>query len=119
MDMENMAKLMQVLMSNDNSNASPDEKSDDNSDKNSGEADNSDAADFSGFFDNIDFDMISKMGEVFSHMNKPDMNAELLMALKPHLRDENQHKVDSAMKLSKMIAMLPFLKESGILNDLF
>ncbi|MCL1789086.1 MAG: hypothetical protein FWG33_01880 [Oscillospiraceae bacterium] len=133
MDMESMAKLLQVFMASNGNNseasdpqpgADPssvggsdetDEKASEGTNENSGDG----GFDFSSFFENIDFNMISKMGELFSHMNKPDMNAELLSALKPHLRIENQHKIDSAMKLSRMMSMLPFLKESGILNDLF
>ena len=114
MDMESMAKLMQVLMSGNHSDSDDSQPASDEEES----AEKSDN-DFSGIFDNIDFDMLSKMGELFMRMNKPDMNAELLSALKPHLRIENQHKIDSAMKLSRMMSMLPFLKESGILNDLF
>ncbi|MCL2071151.1 MAG: hypothetical protein FWH07_02835 [Oscillospiraceae bacterium] len=122
MDMESMAKLMQVLMSSndsDNSGGNGEAAPQNESAKETGDGNDENGGDFSGIFDNINFDMLSKMGELFSRMNRPDRNAELLLALKPHLRIENQHKVDSAMKLSRMMSMLPFLKESGILNDLF
>lgn len=102
-----MMKLFSAMMSNNNND-------EDNSDD---KATNSDDGGFD--FGGIDFDMLSKMGELFSHMNKPDMNGELLCALKPHLRKENQHKIDTAMKISKMISLFPFIKDSGILNDLF
>lgn len=117
-----MAKLLQAMMSggfgdsDDGSENSGDNSNSADSDKTDGD---SGGSDFGSFFENIDFDMISKMGELFSHMNKPDKNSELLSALKPHLRDENQHKIDTAMKLSRMITLLPFLKDSGILNNLF
>ena len=126
MDMESMARLMQVLMSSGGGDSDSDtDSAPDSPPPNSNTADNADTADdsgdfdFSGMFDNINFDMLSKMGELFSQFNKPDMNSTLLMALKPHLREENQHKVDSAVKMSRMISMLPMLKDSGILNDLF
>jgi hypothetical protein len=125
MDMQNMAQLMQMLMAGTASGSDEkDEEDEDVEEDNSeyeAESDTEAETDDDDFFSNIniDFDMLNKMGEVFSHMNKPDMNAELLLALKPHLRDENQHKVDNAVKMSKMMAMIPFLKESGILNDLF
>jgi len=120
--MENMAQLLQMLMSS--SDSAPDtenntENSAESESFESSEETNDDGDGFGGLFDNINLDMISKMGELFSHMNKPDRNSELLLALKGHLRDENRHKVDTAMKLSRMITMLPFLKDSGILNDLF
>lgn len=112
MDMESMATLLQMMMG---SAAPAAENADDC--ETSDNAENG-GEDFGDFFNNINFDMLNKMGELFSHMNKPDRNAELLIALKPHLRDENQHKIDSALKLSKMISMFPLLKDSGILNDL-
>jgi hypothetical protein len=117
MDMDSAVKFMQMFMGNNSRKSEKTDKSD--KDENSGEKTDGESADFSKFFEGIDFDMVSKIGEMFSRMNKPDMNAELLMALRPHLRDENRHKIDNAVKLSKMIAMLPYLRESGIFNDLF
>jgi len=116
MDMESMAKLMQMFMSSSDSDSDSD---DDEADAAPSDDDGEGDGDFGDMFNNINFDMLNKMGELFSHMNKPDRNAELLLALKSHLRDENQHKVDSAIKLSRMMTMLPYIKESGMLNDLF
>ncbi|MCL1881852.1 MAG: hypothetical protein FWF76_06715 [Oscillospiraceae bacterium] len=129
-----MAKLLQMMMAggmggnagdnSENSDSSARSDNPDSSDK-QGYSENNDnnddfaGSDFADFFENIDFDMISKMGELFSHMNKPDKNSELLSALRSHLRDENQHKIDTAMKLSRMVTLLPLLKDSGILNNLF
>lgn len=45
-----------------------------------------------------------------------DSRAQLLMALKPHLSEPRREKVDTAVKLLKLIEALPLLKESGILN---
>lgn len=45
-----------------------------------------------------------------------DKRTALLIALKPNLSKEKQDKVDTAIKLLKLIEMLPLLKESGILN---
>ncbi|MCL1832186.1 MAG: hypothetical protein FWG45_04650 [Oscillospiraceae bacterium] len=120
-----IASLLQMMMAGgmgDNTQTADNAENTDNADgtANSDNAESaSNAGDFSGFFENIDIDMVMKMGEVFAQLNKPDKNADLLSALKPHLRDENQHKVDTAMKLSRMITLLPFLKESGILKNLF
>lgn len=72
-----------------------------------------------GLFDGIDIDALLKLGELFSQMNKPDKNTQLLLALKPHLRPENRQKVDGALKLMKIINILPILKESGLLGGLF
>lgn len=73
----------------------------------------------SGIFGNIDIEAVLKLGELFSEMNKTDKNTRLLLALKPHLREENREKVDSALKLMKIMSILPLLKDSGILNGLF
>jgi hypothetical protein len=114
MDMQDMMKLFSAMMSQGNNDAP------DNGDADNGSANAEDIPEDFGFdFGSINFDMLSKMGELFSHMNKPDMNGELLCALRPHLRDENQHKIDTALKISRMISLFPFIKESGILNDLF
>jgi len=125
--MDNMAQLLQMMMSGSGDSSDDNSDSSEPTSENSGESvhnhnDNNDSSDdsgFDGFFDNIDIDMIAKMGEMFSNMNKPDRNSELLIALRGHLREENRHKVDSALKMSKMFTMLPLLKDSGILNDLF
>ncbi len=45
-----------------------------------------------------------------------DNRTALLLALKPNLSKQKQEKVDNAVKLLKLIEILPYLKESGILN---
>ena len=45
-----------------------------------------------------------------------DNRAKLLLALKPHLTPRRQEKVDSAVKLLKLIEALPLLKEAGIFD---
>ena len=70
-------------------------------------------------FGGIDIEAVMKLGEMLSSMNKPDKNTQLLLALKPHLRPENRSKVDSALKLMKIMSILPLLKESGVLEGLF
>lgn len=87
------------------------------------EADEKDASNNSqdnenGLFGGIDIDAVLKLGEVFAQMNKPDKNTQLLLALKPHLRPENRQKVDNAMKLMKILNMLPLLRERGFLDGL-
>lgn len=48
--------------------------------------------------------------------SKDDKRTALLSALKPNLSAEKQEKVDVAIKLLKLIEILPLLKESGILS---
>ncbi len=47
-----------------------------------------------------------------------DNRTALLLALKPNLSKDKQQRVDTAVKLLKLIEILPYLKESGILNIL-
>lgn len=63
-------------------------------------------------FDNIDFDMIMKAKAIFEKMNNtPNKNADLIMALKPHLKPETQNKADQAMRIIKLFEVLPLLRE--------
>ncbi len=59
---------------------------------------------------------IGKIMSVMSHLkqNSDDNRAKLLMALKPHLSTPRQEKVDTTIKLLKLIELLPLLKDSGI-----
>lgn len=43
-----------------------------------------------------------------------DNRSRLLLALKPHLSSPKQEKVDTAIKLLKLIDLLPLLRESGL-----
>ena len=87
--------------------------------KNTEASDNPQSDSSNDLFGNIDIEAIMKLGEMLQSMNTSDKNTQLLLALKPHLRPENRQKVDNALKLMKIINILPLLKESGILNGLF
>lgn len=45
-----------------------------------------------------------------------DSRVQLISALKPHLSDEKKEKADMAIKILKLLDMLPLIKESGILK---
>ena len=45
-----------------------------------------------------------------------DSRVRLLMALKPNLSPERQGRVDSAVKILKLIELAPLLKEAGLFN---
>lgn len=65
------------------------------------------------------FDIGKMMGLLSAFNNqKTDRRSELLLALKPHLSQERREKVDKAVKFLKIAALLPILKDQGIL-DLF
>jgi hypothetical protein len=70
------------------------------------------------FFDGINPQelntIMSLIGKFNSSVNDP--RANLLNALKPHLSEPRREKVDTAIKLLKIIELFPLLKESGILR---
>lgn len=57
--------------------------------------------------------IISIMSKIKSAGN--DNRTQLLTALKPHLSAPRQEKVDTAIKILKVIEILPLIKESGII----
>lgn len=62
--------------------------------------------------DAIDFNMIMKAKTIFDKMNNtPNKNADLIMALKPHLSPQIQNKADQAVRILKLFEILPLLKE--------
>ena len=64
--------------------------------------------------------MLMQLGTVISSANKSDKNVDLLLALRPLLKEENQVKIDRLVKIFKLFAIYPALKESGLLGgDLF
>lgn len=63
-------------------------------------------------------DMIKIMSLINRFKNTGDSeNQRLLMALKPHLSEERQKKVDTAVKILKLIELMPVLSESGLLEN--
>jgi len=45
-----------------------------------------------------------------------DPRSQLLTALKPHLSEPRREKVDTAIKILKVLEILPLMKDSGILK---
>lgn len=72
-----------------------------------------------GLFDGLDAETLLKLMSLFESMNKPNDDERFLLALKPLLREENRSKVDSAVRFMKLFALLPLLKDSGMLGKLF
>lgn len=65
-----------------------------------------------------DISKIMQITELMGTFSQNDKNTELLIALKPHLKEERQHKVDKAIKFLKLLSVWSFAKESGLLNDI-
>ncbi len=67
-----------------------------------------------------DLARIMQIGSVISSSGANDKNIALLYALKPLLKEENQKKVDRLVKIFRLMAAYPLIKESGLLGgDLF
>ncbi len=49
---------------------------------------------------------------------KEDRRATLLLSLRPHLSKERQKRVDKAVSMLKIAALVPLLKNEGILENL-
>lgn len=58
--------------------------------------------------------LISIVSKLKNSSDNP--RSQLLKALKPHLSPPRQEKVDTAIKILKVIEILPLMRESGILN---
>lgn len=67
--------------------------------------------------DGVDISKIMGLVSAFGNM-KSDRRTELLLALKPHLSVERRERVDKAVKLLKLAALLPLIKEQGLLDIL-
>ena len=65
-----------------------------------------------------DIETLLKLTSLAGAFTQKDKNADLLMALKPHLSDEKQRRVDRAVMLLKLIAVWNMAKESGLLKDM-
>lgn len=69
---------------------------------------------------NLDIAKLAQLSATLSQANKSDKNVDLLLALRPLLKEENQIKIDRLIKIFKLFAIYPVLKESGLLGgDLF
>ena len=68
--------------------------------------------------DQPDISSLIKLTGIISAASQQDKNADLLLALKPHLGEEKQKRVDKAIKLLKLLAIWNIAKDSGLLHEL-
>ena len=68
-------------------------------------------------FKGLDPGLLLKAGEMFGHQ-KPDKNTALLLALRPHLGQERQAKLDRAVRLLKLWNLWKQLQDTGMLKNL-
>ena len=65
----------------------------------------------------FDFSKLLQLQGLFNSQQE-DKNAALLLALRPHVSQERQQRIDRAVKLLRLYTMWSVLKESGLLQDL-
>lgn len=67
-----------------------------------------------------DIAALLKLGAIAKETCANDKNIALLQALKPLMKEENQHKIDKAIRLLKLLDLYPVIKQSGLNGgDLF
>lgn len=64
----------------------------------------------------IDIGQLTRMLSLMKNTGGDDARVKLLLALKPNLSPERQGKVDSAIRILKLIELAPLLKDMGLFN---
>ena len=61
---------------------------------------------------------LSAITSLISRMksNQSDPRVQLILALRPHLSEKRRERADAAIRLLKLIDLLPLIKESGLLG---
>lgn len=77
--------------------------------------------DFSGLLNGagmLNGDELRSVMSIISRLKSAgnDSRSQLLTALKPHLSEPRREKVDTAIKILKLIELFPYIKESGLLK---
>ncbi len=94
-----LSELAQMLVSEDGSSSDTD-----NAEKQSNEQ--------------PDLGAVLKLTSMMGAASTGSKNTDLLRALKPHLSEDKQKRVDKAIKLMKLLAMWNIAKDSGLLQEL-
>ncbi len=66
----------------------------------------------------INLDTILAIQKVLSNTKSDDRNIKFLNSLRPLLSEGRQEKVDQAIKIMRLLSVLPLLTESGLLSGL-
>ncbi len=62
---------------------------------------------------------VMKLMPLLNRMKQEDDTTRLLYAIKPFLSEQRQKKLDEAIKLIRIINLVPLIKQQGLLNGLF
>ncbi len=71
-------------------------------------------------FGALDGAQLGNIMQIVSRLNQKndDARTNLLLALKPHLSEPKREKVDTVIKILRLLELLPILKESGVLGKI-
>ena len=71
-----------------------------------------------GFSDMLGGDELKMIMSIMGRMKNQgdDSRTRLLLSLKPHLSEPKREKVDTAVKILKIIEILPLLRDTGLLD---
>ena len=61
--------------------------------------------------------VMMKLAPAFSRMRQDDSSTQLLRALRPFLGESRRKKLDEALRLLQLARMLPYLRNSGLLQS--
>ena len=62
-----------------------------------------------------DLSQLASLAPILQAFNSHDERLDFINALKPLLSENRRHKADEAMKLVKLLSVLPLLRERGIM----
>ena len=124
-DEESMKQIMELAQMLGGGSDGTSEKSDSESDNahTEGTPNISGLSDLFGLSDGLgdlglDMNTLMQIGSALSTANSYDKNRDLLLALKPHLGEQKQVKVDKAIRLLKLYSVFNALKGKGLFNNL-
>ncbi|MCD7810745.1 MAG: hypothetical protein LUG91_02670 [Ruminococcus sp.] len=112
-----LSELAQMMMNDTGEDKSPTDTDSGGSGEESSEKTDPEGTDDGLFPKGFDLSSLMKLQGIMGAMNQKDKNSELLLALKPHLREDKQEKVDKAIKILKLLAIWNVIKDSGLLKD--
>ncbi len=69
--------------------------------------------------ENLDMNAISGLMQKMKGFQPDDDNTRFLLALRPLLGEEKQNKIDRAVKVLRLLNLLPLISESGLLGGDF
>ncbi len=69
--------------------------------------------------ENLDMSAITGLMQKMKGFQPDDDNTRFLLALRPLLGEEKQNKIDRAVKILRLLNLLPLISESGLLGGDF